>query len=95
MRRIEFALFLGRIDGKLFEKVLINAANKVFLKTERLMRDFVDLVDKLLNIIGRKIPSGESALNKTALQPAVVDSNAVQSGVQGNIQFRSRRIDDV
>ena len=27
MRRIEFALFLGRIDGKLFEKVLINAAN--------------------------------------------------------------------
>ena len=66
MRRIVFAFLLGCVDCKLLEEVLIDAADQVLFFPKRLVADFVDLVDQLLDIVRGKISRSKCTFDKTS-----------------------------
>ena len=94
MRSVELAFLFGCVDGKFLEEVLIYSSDQVFFLAKCLVAYFVDFIHDLFDIIGRKIASGESTLNKASLQLLATCSNAVQCVIKCNIEFRCRFIDD-
>ena len=59
---VELPLLFCGIDGKLLEEIFVHTTNQVFLLAKRLMTDFVDLVNHLLDVIRRKVSSGKCPL---------------------------------
>lgn len=59
---IELPLLFCGIDGKFLEEIFIHTANQVLLLAKRLMTDFVDLVNHLLDVIRRKVSSSKCPL---------------------------------
>ena len=94
MRRVELALFFGRIDRKLLEEVFVNTTDQVFFLAKLLVADLVDLIDNLFDVVGRKVAGGKGTLDKAAFQLFRSGGKAVQCGVQRNIQVGTRRVDD-
>ena len=94
MRRIELALLLRSVDGKLLEKIFVNASDEVFFLTELLMADFIDLIDQLLDIARAQSPRGKRAFVEAASEPRIRRRDAVQGRVQRRVQLWRRRVDD-
>ena len=94
MRSVVFSLFFGGVDGKLFEKVFVDAADQIFFFTKSFVADFVNLVYHRFDILGGKVTGCKGALHKTTFQLFVAECNAVQGRVECYIQLRSRRIDN-
>lgn len=66
VRGVELALLFGGIDGKLLEEILIHASDEVFLLTESLMADFVDLINDTLDVVGSEVALCESAFHEAS-----------------------------
>ena len=94
VRGIELALFFRGVDSEFFQKVLINAADQIFLFAKDPVTDLIDFIDYLFDIVGSEIACGKRALHKTPLQLFAAGSNAMQSSIKGDIQLRCRRLDD-
>ena len=85
VRCIEFAFFFCCIHSKLFEELFVYTANQVFFEPEGFMRNLIDFINKLLDVISRKTACCESAFNKTAFQRSAAFIEASQCCVQRNI----------
>ena len=94
MRRIILALFLGRVDGELFQEVFVDVADQITMLAEPLVGDLVDLVHHFFDVVGRQIAGGECSLDETALQLRNIGGDLFQRRVQRHIQIRSRSIDE-
>ena len=85
MRRIVFAFLLGCIDRKLLEEVLVYTTDQVFLYAKGLVRDLIDFIHKLLDVVRSKIARRKGAFDKAAFELVAAGSNAVQCCIQRNI----------
>ena len=94
MRGIKLTLFFCCIDRKFLEEVFVNPTNQVLLFAKGFMTDLVHFINNFFDVIGCKIPGGEGALHKAALQLLAAGSNAVKCIIKRNIQTGSRSIDD-
>ena len=94
VRCIELPLLLCGIDGKLLEEIFVHTTNQVFLFAKRLMTDFVDLINHLLDVIRCKVSGGKCPLHEAATKLLAAGGNAVQCRIKRNIELRRRRVDD-
>lgn len=91
---IEFAFLLGCINRKFLQEVFVYPADQVFLFSECLVADLIDLIHDPLDIIGGKIAGYKCTLNEASLQPLAAGGQTVQSSIQRNIQLRCGGVND-
>ena len=94
MGRVELTLFLGGIDGKLLEEILIHATDEVFLLTESLVADLVDLVHDALDVVGRKVALRECTFHEAAPELRRILVDALECRVKSHVELGRRRVDD-
>ena len=86
MRRIVFALLLGRVDREFLKEVFIDAPDQILLFAKRLVADLVDFVNQFLDVVRFKIAGCKGAFHKTTLKLLAVGRDTAQGVVQRNVE---------